>query len=208
MGVSININKTLGVAAGTSIISPQTDSFTNTYSIEGDGVDDFVNCGTNSSLNFERTDTFSYSLWVKRNIVNTTNHMLLSKMNPSGNRRGMFFNLNSESKIVVMLRTDTSFTSQRLFWKTNELIKIAKSKKLLLSEATLFHYHKVFHKILKIIGGKNKLQFLQSHFNIPQVKSTKDINYTKSDCFMDMSPYAAALIRLYLNKNNLRVNFE
>ena len=60
--------------------------------------------------------------------------------------------------------------------KTNELIKIAKSKKLLLSEATLFHYHKVFHKILKIIGGKNKLQFLQSHFNIPQVKSIKDIN--------------------------------
>jgi len=92
--------------------------------------------------------------------------------------------------------------------KTNELIKIAKSKKLLLSEATLFHYHEVFQKILKIIGGKNKLQFLQSHFNIPQVKSTKNINYTKSDCFMDMSPYAAALIRLYLNINNLKVNFE
>lgn len=96
--------------------------FTNTRSIEGDGVDAYVDCGTNSSLNFERTDTFSYSLWVKRNVVNTTNHMLLSKMNPSGNRRGMFFNLNSESKIVVMLRTDTSYTSQRLFWKTNNLI--------------------------------------------------------------------------------------
>jgi len=121
MGVSINTNKTLGVFAGTSIIAPQT-SFVNTYSIEGDGVDAWVNCGTNSSLNFERTDTFSYSLWVKRNVVNTTNHMLLSKMNPTGNRRGLMFNLNTESKIVVMLRTDTSFTSQRLFWKTNELI--------------------------------------------------------------------------------------
>lgn len=95
--------------------------FVNTKSIGLDGVDDFVNCGNNSSLNFERTDTFSYSFWVKRNSFGT-NHMMLSKMNPSGNRRGMFFNLNSENKVVVMLRTDTSFTSQRLFWKTNELI--------------------------------------------------------------------------------------
>ena len=105
----------------TNIGTAVTPSFTNTLSTRFDGVDDFVNCGTNSSLNFERTDAFSYSFWVARASFNT-NHMMLSKMNPSGNRRGMFLNLNSENKVVVMLRTDTSFTSQRLFWKTNELI--------------------------------------------------------------------------------------
>lgn len=92
--------------------------------------------------------------------------------------------------------------------KTRELIKIAKSKRLLLSEATLFNYHVVFRQIIKMIGGKKKIEFLQSYFNIPQVKSLKEINLTKSDCFMDMSPYAAALIRLYLNDKNLIVNFD
>ena len=92
--------------------------------------------------------------------------------------------------------------------KTRELIKIAKSKRLLLSESTLFNYHVVFQQIIKMIGGREKLEFLQSYFNIPQVKSLKKINLTKSDCFMDMSPYAAALIRLYLNNKNLRVNFD
>ena len=94
------------------------------------------------------------------------------------------------------------------FVKTRELIKIAKSKKLLLSEATLFNYHAVFQQIIKMIGGKNKIEFLQSNFNIPQVKLLKQINLTKSDCFMDMSPYAAALIRLYLDNKNLSINFD
>ena len=59
MSVSININKTLGVAAGTSIIAP-TDNFTNTYSISLDGIDAYVDCGTNGSINFDNTDTFSF----------------------------------------------------------------------------------------------------------------------------------------------------
>lgn len=94
------------------------------------------------------------------------------------------------------------------FIKTRELIKIAKSKNLLLSEATLFNYHAVFQQIIKMIGGKKKIEFLQSNFNIPQVKLLKEINLTKSDCFMDMSPYTAALIRLYLDNKNLNINFD
>jgi hypothetical protein len=114
MPMQISISNAIGGASA-------RESFINNYSVELDGIDAYVDCGTNSSLNFTRTDTFSYSFWVKRNSFGT-NHMMLSNMNPSGNRRGMFFNLNSENKVVVMLRTDTSFTSQRLFWKTNELI--------------------------------------------------------------------------------------
>ncbi len=92
--------------------------------------------------------------------------------------------------------------------KTKELIRIAKSKNLLLSEATLFNYHLLFKKIIKILGGKNKIELLQSNFNIPQVKSIKDIKTTKSDCFMDMSPYTAALIRLYMDQKKLKINFD
>lgn len=96
-------------------------AFANTKSILLDGVDDYADCGTNSSLNFERTDAFSYSLWVKRNSIGT-NHILLSKMNPTGNRRGMFFNLNTSNVIVVLLRTDTSTTNQRLNIKSTTTI--------------------------------------------------------------------------------------
>lgn len=92
--------------------------------------------------------------------------------------------------------------------KTLELIKIAKSKKLLLSEATLFNYHLVFNKIIKILGGKSKIELLQSNFNIPKIRSLKIINTTKSDCFMDMSPYAAALIRLYMGHEHLSINSD
>ena len=80
-----------------------------------------------------------------------------------------------------------------------ELVKIAKKKKLLISEATLFNYHNVFKKINKLLGGVDKLNFIQSNFNVPQTKTINKISLTKSDCFMDMSPYAASLLRLYLN---------
>ena len=115
MPMQISISNAIGAqGAGGS-------SFTNTKSIILDGVDDYVDCGTNSSLNFERTDTFSYSVWVKRNTTGTT-HTLLSKMNPTGNRRGMMFILNSSNVVAVMLRTDTSFTSQRLFIRSTTTI--------------------------------------------------------------------------------------
>ena len=92
--------------------------------------------------------------------------------------------------------------------KSLELVKIAKSKNLLLSEATLFNYHSIFNKITNILGGKNNIELLQSNFNIPKTRSLKSINTTKSDCFMDMSPYAAALIRLYMNRKYLNINFD
>jgi len=63
MSVSININKTLGVTAGTSIIAP-TNSFTNTRSVDLDGVDDFIEMGTGTLL-FNRTTPFTFSVWVK-----------------------------------------------------------------------------------------------------------------------------------------------
>lgn len=104
------------------IINPyRFSSFSNTHSISLDGIDAYVDCGTNGSINFDNTDTFSFSLWVKRNTF-TNSDVILSKMNPSGNRRGYFINLSTSNKIVFMLRRDTSFTSQRIIVKSTTLI--------------------------------------------------------------------------------------
>jgi len=92
--------------------------------------------------------------------------------------------------------------------QVKELVRIAKKKKLLISEATLFNYHKVFKKINELLGGIKKLNLIQSNFNIPQTKTLSQISLTKSDCFMDMSPYAASLLRLYLNSKIDHLTFH
>jgi len=92
-------------------------------------------------------------------------------------------------------------------YQVKELIKIAKKKKLLLSEATLFNYHVVFDKINSLVGGNKHLKFIQSNFTIPQKKTLKQIELTQSDCFMDMSPYASSLIRLYLGSKVKNLTF-
>jgi len=104
-----------------SILNILTVPFTNTKSILLDGVDDYVDCGNPSSLNFQHTEPFSFSLWFKRD-ANNIFHILLSKMNPSGNRRGYFLGINSSNVVAVMLRTDTSFTSQNLTYKSTNTI--------------------------------------------------------------------------------------
>jgi len=89
------------------------ESFTNNYSIELDGIDAYVDCGTNSSLNFERTDAFSISFWVARAAINA-HTLCISKMNPTGNRRGYFININPSNLVTIFLRNNTSNTSQCL----------------------------------------------------------------------------------------------
>jgi hypothetical protein len=89
-------------------------SFTNTKSILLDGVDDYVTMGNVSNLNFQRTDAFSISTWVKRGSFTET-QILFSKMNSSGNYRGYMFYIAAGSDAPqFLLRRDTSFTSQRL----------------------------------------------------------------------------------------------
>jgi hypothetical protein len=49
---------------------PAVGSFTNVYSAEFDGVDDYVDCGNDSSL--QPTDEFSVSAWFKTDVVGDT----------------------------------------------------------------------------------------------------------------------------------------
>ncbi len=95
-------------------LGSNTPSFSNTKSILLDGVDDFVTMGDVSNLNFQRTDAFSISTWVKRGAFTAT-QILFSKMNSSGNYRGyMFYIAETSDTPQFLLRRDTSFTFQRL----------------------------------------------------------------------------------------------
>ena len=81
--------------------------------------------------------------------------------------------------------------------ETKELLKIAKRKNLLLSEATLFNYHRVFDKILQLCNGKKNILHIQSNLNHPLVKGPKILIKNKGDCEMDMVPYVTSIIRLF-----------
>lgn len=106
-----------------------------------------------------------------------------------------------KKKIHVIVDKPLALTLKQ----SNELIKIAKSNQVLLAEATLFDYHYVFRKINKLMGGKKNIKQISSYFHIPKIKTLKKIIYTSSDCFFDMSPYAAAIIRIYMNKKILKI---
>jgi|TARA_B110000444_G_scaffold209194_1_gene203921 predicted dehydrogenase len=86
---------------------------------------------------------------------------------------------------------------------TKTLLKIAKEKKLLLAEATLFNYHRVFDIMKRLCNGINQIEHIQSNLNHPLVRSPREIAKINGDCESDMSPYAAAIIRLFI-KNNLK----
>tara|TARA_B100001093_G_C26708070_1_gene962173 strand:+ start:183 stop:1112 length:930 start_codon:yes stop_codon:yes gene_type:complete len=89
---------------------------------------------------------------------------------------------------------------------TKELLKIAKTKKLFFAEAVLFNYHRVFKVIKKLCGGFKNVKHIQSNFNIPFYKNPLQIKKIEGDCESDMSPYAAAIIRLFLDEKKKKIN--
>ena len=68
MSTNINFKKHLGAgSAGSGISLPSASAaFENTKSIDLDGVDDHVDCGNPSNLNFSADDAFSISIWFKK----------------------------------------------------------------------------------------------------------------------------------------------
>ena len=68
---------------------PLKPSFTNTYSLDFDGMDDYVDIG--NTINFDYNDTFSYSFWVKPNVVSGVKY-LFSKYVLSGRGILMYYN--------------------------------------------------------------------------------------------------------------------
>ena len=68
-----------------------------------------------------------------------------------------------------------------------------------MAEANVFNYHNVFDQILKLCNGINNISHIQSNFNVPLIKNSREIFKIKGDCVMDMGPYAASIIRLFTN---------
>ena len=85
----------------------------------------------------------------------------------------------------------------------NQLIKIAKKKQLLLSEAIFFNYHKQFEILKKYIGNLSNIEQIFVNFTIPipQKKSLLLSKKFEGGAFMDMSPYAASINRILIKEN-------
>ena len=85
----------------------------------------------------------------------------------------------------------------------NHLIKIAKKKQLLLSEATFFNYHKQFELIKKYIRNLSNIEQVFVNFTIPTPKKKSLLLSKKFEggAFMDMSPYAASINRILIKEN-------
>ena len=88
-----------------------TPSYQNEYSFQFDGVDDYANMGTDSSLSFGRLDAYSFSAWVKIDSTGLTQTIFSNqKANslPGTNFRGYFFAVNTSNQILVILRSTLS----------------------------------------------------------------------------------------------------
>ena len=85
----------------------------------------------------------------------------------------------------------------------NHLIKIAKKKQLLLTEATFFNYHKQFELTKKYIGNLSNIEQIFVNFTIPTPKRKSLLLSKKFDggAYMDMSPYAASINRIFIKEN-------
>ena len=169
-----------------------------------------------------------YSSFVRRRVIKSLKKIkkldifICSKSNKTNKKEKIFFNdykvaLNSENfdYVYISLTNNLHFKYAKMaldlgmnvivdkpitisFQKTLDLIKIAKKKKLILFELTIFNYHIAYEKILKLIGGKNKIQSIHANFNIPLPKKLNLISQRFDGCNYNMGSYAAAIVRLYL----------
>ena len=91
-------------------------SFTSGYSpyaLDFDGVNDYINCGSPSSLDFERTDAFSISAWVKR-VGSGSYQSIIYKANNNSPYNGYAFYIFN-NKVAFNMSID--YTSNNLFYK-------------------------------------------------------------------------------------------
>lgn len=89
-----------------------TFNSTNGGSIMFDGVNDYVNLG--NVLNFERTDSFTFSTWV--NINNTSTPRAFISKTSNTVLRGYFFGANTNNSIIFILRN--TINTNQLFIST------------------------------------------------------------------------------------------
>ena len=95
------------------------------------------------------------------------------------------------------------------FKQAESLVKLARKKRKLLSEAIVFHYHHQITKSIKEISSLKNLIYVHAKFVVPKFPKKNFRNYKKygGGCLLDMGPYAAAIFRIFLNLNSKKVVF-
>jgi len=90
------------------------------------------------------------------------------------------------------------------FSETKELLEIAKQKKLLVSESTVYLYHPQFSKMKKLMSDNNFTpKLITAHFSFPPMDKS-NFRYKKNlggGAFLDTGPYAVSIGR-YLFESN------
>ena len=96
------------------------------------------------------------------------------------------------------------------FKQAKILVKIAKRKKRLLSEAVVFNYHHQIDKAIKEVKSIRNLIHVEARFVIPGFSKNNWHNFKKygGGCLMDMGPYAAATFRVFTGKNNKQLTLS
>ena len=103
--------------------------------------------------------------------------------------------LKNNNNLVV----DKPITTK--FLHTKKLLKLAKQKKLLLCELTIFNEHRIFKKIYKFFGGLKNIKHIRTTFNVPLNNKNSYLEKIQKGANQDMGPYAAAFDRIFFNKD-------
>ena len=86
--------------------------------------------------------------------------------------------------------------------KIKSLIKKAKKKNKLLSEAIFFDYHKQILFALKLTGGVKNISYINANFVIPKPKKNnfRNSKKLKGGVLMDMGCYASSIADIFCSK--------
>src|SRR5207253_2828346 len=68
-----------------------------TNAITPDGTGDYVEVANESNFDFERTDPFSWSAWIKLHAIDSGQFAVISKGSPSGNQPGIDFRTDTDN---------------------------------------------------------------------------------------------------------------
>jgi len=102
----------------------------------------------------------------------------------------------------VLIDKPITFNSIELM----DLLRIAKKKKLMVSELIVFHYHTQFKELKKKIKNNAQVK-INTFFHIPMLDKLNFRNNPKlgGGCFQDMSSYAAYLIKILFDKQKFNI---
>tara|TARA_R110000824_G_C15029608_1_gene659212 strand:+ start:25 stop:855 length:831 start_codon:yes stop_codon:yes gene_type:complete len=112
--ISWGKSQTLSASGDTNITG--ASSFVNTKSILLDGVDDTVNLGAPTNLRFERTDSFSFSCWVKP--ANADFHAVFTNSDTGSTFRGYYLQIKSDNTLSLFLRNNLTVSGRIIVTST------------------------------------------------------------------------------------------